>query len=387
MGSRRQLRHGAGERGAVTVMMALSCIALMGIAGLAVDIGLLFKARADLTRTADAAALAGVMSLPNFATANADALAFVAANDPTATATVQQIGGEPKLRVTAVKSVDTVFMRLLGFSRVNVNASAVAGFSGILDLAIVLDETGSMDGQPINDAKSAARQLVGMVLPDSSGNTSVSLAPFKSGYTSQGCRDYNSCVPTNHVVGMTNNVTTLNNAINRLDAEGTTNVCNGLYVASQQITGAGSHSDPRTRKVVVILSDGDNNPQRRSDQRWPSACDAMGNNNNSGASCYSTEGPEANVDRKLYALAQSLKSQGVEIYVVGLSVCGTASSALCDVDDIGIGHDTVADRNLLKCVASSSPGTNDHYFETRNSSDLTSIFRAIGATIATRLIE
>jgi hypothetical protein len=42
---------------------------------------------------------------------------------------------------------------------------------------------------------------------------------------------------------------------------------------------------------------------------------------------------------------------------------------------------------LLKCIASSTPGTNDHYYETSTSAELPAIFTAIAQAIAFRLIE
>lgn len=47
------------ERGAALALVAVSLTAVLGMAALAVDIGMLMKARADAQRTADAAALAG----------------------------------------------------------------------------------------------------------------------------------------------------------------------------------------------------------------------------------------------------------------------------------------------------------------------------------------
>jgi hypothetical protein len=49
--------------------------------------------------------------------------------------------------------------------------------------------------------------------------------------------------------------------------------------------------------------------------------------------------------------------------------------------------DGVADHRLLKCIASSAPGTNDHYYETATASELPEIFTSIAQSIAFRLIE
>jgi hypothetical protein len=96
--------------------------------------------------------------------------------------------------------------------------------------------------------------------------------------------------------------------------------------------------------------------------------------------------------------ADALKALGAEIYVVGFGVCGsedntkpkTAAGALtpnyCGI--IGNNNpDTVADQRLLKCIASSSNGTNDHYFRANSATDLPGIFSAIAQQIAFRLIK
>jgi hypothetical protein len=58
-------RRGLERRGATTVFVALSMAALLGMAALAVDMGMLLKVRADAQRVADAAALAGAQEFMN----------------------------------------------------------------------------------------------------------------------------------------------------------------------------------------------------------------------------------------------------------------------------------------------------------------------------------
>jgi hypothetical protein len=83
-----------------------------------------------------------------------------------------------------------------------------------------------------------------------------------------------------------------------------------------------------------------------------------------------------------------MKANGVEVYVVGLGVCGTANSNLCNPSLIGgTSSDNTADRNLLKCVASSTAGTNDHYFEVQTASQLPDTFATIARLIGFRLIK
>jgi Flp pilus assembly protein TadG len=56
-------------------IVALLLVAFIGLLGLAIDLGRLYIARAELSRAIDAAALAGVIELPDTADAQAKASA------------------------------------------------------------------------------------------------------------------------------------------------------------------------------------------------------------------------------------------------------------------------------------------------------------------------
>jgi Flp pilus assembly protein TadG len=63
MFSRHVRRKGKGRRGTVAALTAISSVALLGFVALAVDVGMLYNVRAELQRTADAAALAAAWEL------------------------------------------------------------------------------------------------------------------------------------------------------------------------------------------------------------------------------------------------------------------------------------------------------------------------------------
>lgn len=101
---------------------------------------------------------------------------------------------------------------------------------------------------------------------------------------------------------------------------------------------------------------------------------------------------ERQLDTETKTEAGVVEGSGVEIFVVAFGVCGTddgkvrTSANYCT----NIGNtdpDTVADQRLLKCIATSSSGTNDHYFATATASDLPGIFQQIAQNIAFRLIK
>ena len=72
-------------------------------------------------------------------------------------------------------------------------------------------------------------------------------------------------------------------------------------------------------------------------------------------------------------LSSTIKTAGAEIFVVGFGVCGTEDGIMPKAangtdtpnycSNIGdTATDDTADQRLLKCMASSTHGTNDHYF-------------------------
>src|SRR3990172_1370821 len=60
-------RSSSGERGQALVLFSLALAMFIGLVALSVDVGLIWHQRADLQKTADAAALAGTIELPQSA--------------------------------------------------------------------------------------------------------------------------------------------------------------------------------------------------------------------------------------------------------------------------------------------------------------------------------
>ncbi len=76
---RKRQPRGASRRGSILVLVALASIPLLGMVAFAVDYGYLLKAKTDLQRAADSAALAGVLSLEPAADGTQDLAAVRAA--------------------------------------------------------------------------------------------------------------------------------------------------------------------------------------------------------------------------------------------------------------------------------------------------------------------
>jgi len=126
-------------------------------------------------------------------------------------------------------------------------------------------------------------------------------------------------------------------------------------------------------------------------------------------SCSETPAPrERQVDVQTLNIANAIKAQNVEIFVVSFSACAntdgttvynTAGGATCasqpnpvvSAPVSGKVGDTTseltANMRLAKCIASSTPGTNDHYWYSTDATTLPNIFTTIAAQIAHRLVE
>ena len=164
------------ERGAVLVLMAFALVVFLGIAALAVDLGLLFVARSEAQRAADAAAHAGA-GFYQFNRDEAATRAFVAdfaANntvrgipvrlDPDADIDIDAADTRVRVRVLRTQDADdgpigTLFARVLGFNEVDVSATAAAQLFGatiaecILPIAVP-DQYARWDGDPVGPEES-----------------------------------------------------------------------------------------------------------------------------------------------------------------------------------------------------------------------------------------
>jgi hypothetical protein len=440
------------ERGQILPMVALLALVLIAIVGLALDVGRLMVAKAELRRAVDAAALAGALKLPELADAETEVYTYMAENEPEATVDLPSSPAERQIQVVAHKDVNLTFLRVLTLipgldleDPVTVSAEAVAGF-GIqpVDTYLAIDATGSMGtspcnayqtqtGCPIKEAKDAAAQFVDVLLNDSVGSeyTQVGVGAFRGCYNPPRSATYygrERCITVSDMVtGLDDDKSYLDSRISSIwaidhtagtpplqPASGSgTNVCLAMYKGNETLFGAGGQTASNTMKILVLLSDGDNTYAGSvvyGSGSPPTDCRPSyytGDYPYLGSACftsstlyanghwyyYSDQTREKSMDQKTRDYAKWLKSQGVEIYVVGFGVCGSDNGwirdqAVCNSSAIGNNDpDYIADRRLLKCVASSTVGTNDHYFEVPTAEDLPAVFDTIARQIAFRLIK
>lgn len=137
---RRRLVDMKNRRGAALALVAVSLFAILAIMALALDIGMMFSARNEAQRVADAAALAGASAFIDFDppitavdSARQRARDYVTTNYvldamvDTAEANIEIDTGNRRVRVTVSRrKIGTWFARLLGIDTVAVAAYAVA---------------------------------------------------------------------------------------------------------------------------------------------------------------------------------------------------------------------------------------------------------------------
>jgi Putative Flp pilus-assembly TadE/G-like/von Willebrand factor type A domain len=181
-------------RGTTAVIFGLAALPLVGFAGAAVDYSRASAARADLQRAADATALALVRDAGRLTDAQLQARgrtlfgslfrtgSDITANPLTVTRDAKTI------RVAASATVQTTLLNVMGFRQIEIGTDAKAAWGGKkIELALVLDNTGSMDRtvkgvRKIDALKTAANNLLD-TLYDATADAElikVSVVPFNT---------------------------------------------------------------------------------------------------------------------------------------------------------------------------------------------------------------
>jgi len=281
---------------------------LIGAAGLAVDGGRMYLADRHLQNAVDAAALAGSMALPedpdmDQGIAAAAAQEMLTANYPEATMVSAGPGSEVRSAcVKGAANVDYLLMGVLGLSSGTVTAQACAGFNN-LEIVLVLDTTGSMKGTPINNVKSAATDLVELILPsNTTPSTKIGMVPFRGMVrmragvdgVAAGCRNVNgtlndgklldvykatkyrspvgsslkvdadTCSNISYTEALTTDRASILSRISALSADGSgsgTLISEGIkwgrHVLTPEAPFTQGSPDDKYRKIMIVLTDGD----------------------------------------------------------------------------------------------------------------------------------
>ncbi|MGI6037026.1 MAG: pilus assembly protein TadG-related protein [Limnochordia bacterium] len=135
------------EEGSVLVIVSVAMVAILGLAALVIDVGVLYLHRLNLVNAADAAALAGVTFLPNRPVyAQTTAVDYANYNSQPEEVQVEIGDNSRSLTVRLAREVDFYLARLLGRDNMRIQASAKArawtltGARGVAPFAVEKQE-------------------------------------------------------------------------------------------------------------------------------------------------------------------------------------------------------------------------------------------------------
>nr|WP_245168121.1 vWA domain-containing protein [Desulfobaculum xiamenense] len=418
---RRCRRFLADARGSAAIFIAVALPALLALAGLGIDSSNLYMAHSRLQGAVDAAALAASLQLPydpdmsrglveqaaqEYLTENHPGAQLVSVAPGTAVRSVQ---------ITARAKVDMMLLPVIGIGSETIEAKAMAGFNN-LEIVFVIDNSGSMAGAPINETNEAAAQLVDLVMPDGlAASVQIGLVPFRGKVRipanvdgkPAGCRNadgsYNdglnseyydrkyrypyysrlqvtsgTCdsIPFTHA--LTRDKQEILSAIYEQDGRGDwsgTVISEGLKWGTNVLTPEAPFTEGDAsgdmRKILILLTDGDTEDgmcggshavSYTPNNYWTNAYYGMLDMD---AHCEN----QGRLNEDMLKEAVKAKAAGIEIFCIRYGVS--------DYEDV----------RLLKEVASSTPGTDDHYFDAPSPYDIGDIFKKIGRQLGWRLLQ
>jgi len=389
------LRFWADRKGSMIVQFAVALIPVLGVMGAAID-----YSRANLARTKMQVALdvTGLLlsKLPANTTqeeliAKAQQYFFANYASPEVTGIVLTAapGEVPgKLDLTAKGTYIPELVNVLGIGNFEVGTKTQVKWGiGKVEVALALDNTGSMSGNKIAQLKIAAHDLLNVLqnAAQNPGDAKVSIVPFgkqiklsttfreefwlKWGSQSEkdnwtGCvedrnkdNDVADTVPISTdsttkfpgepssgcgslatIMPLSYDWTALNAKIDTMIATGSTNIPIGLAWAWHTLsptlpfTEGAAYGTENLTKFVILLTDGDNTDNRWDDSTWT-------------------------INQRTTMACNAIKAAGIKIYTIRV-INGNAS--------------------LLQSCASSP----SMYYDVDDAAQLSSVFNAIGSQIA-----
>ncbi len=167
------------------MIFAFSLIPIAGVAGAGVDYSRAVETRNQLQHAADAAALAGGRSLAK----DDKSYKKIARNSfyenyknakfaKNVSLKVKKI--KDGIRVDAAAKMDTTFLQVVGYDKIAMEVFSEIGVSNSkLEVALVLDNTGSMAGSKLASLKKSARILVKALMREKvNKHTKIAVIPF-----------------------------------------------------------------------------------------------------------------------------------------------------------------------------------------------------------------
>lgn len=180
------------QSGSILMITGILLVVLMTVAGMAIDYTRLVNTRAKMSNAVDAAILAAGIeflngnnsrtdlqeTFENFFEANIDLPGDIGTDFKISKFDIDQNTGEISVKVDTV--VVASLMQIAGFDEMDVTSEAQGIFSSTdVEVAMMLDVTGSMQGQKINDLKSAAKDAINILLPNNNtAGVRIGLVPY-----------------------------------------------------------------------------------------------------------------------------------------------------------------------------------------------------------------
>ncbi len=409
------------EQGSTATLMAVLLPVILGFVGLAIDSSMLYNAHSKLQAATDSAALAGSLELPydpDLDLGKVSAAAKDYLNRNYTEARLMSVAPGPlarSVKVTANATVPLLIMPILGISERSVRAEATAGFNK-LEIVLAIDNSGSMKGTPINETNAAANKLIDLVMPDGlKTSVKAGLVPFRGKVhlpanvdgIADGCRNadgtlspalneeyyktkyrypvgsslrvaMDTCEDIPRVQGLTDDKSVILAAIAKQDALGSgsgTLISEGLKWGREVLTPEAPYTEASTdtdmRKILILLTDGDTEDGKcggnyaisyTPNSYWTNAYYGMLDMN---SHC------EDNGKLNQYALEEAAKAKAADI----------------EIFTIRFGVSDSVDVQLMKDIASSTAGTDDHYFNAPSAYDIDDVFKRIGRQLGWRLLN
>lgn len=330
------------EDGTIAMMFALCLLPIVFAAGAAVDYTRISHTKAIVSQALDAAVIATAKSLSEGA--KADAKLEQEFNDFFYANLEGRTGFSDSIRVVSFKAdedsgsveatvdsdVPMTFMQLIGKQEITVPTASQVVFDiadgSAVSMFLVLDKSGSMAGQnKINDLKDAVSRM----------NDQFKINDPDKKYVRVGAVAYDSS--TKPELPITWGGDAANSYTKALYAQGGTASSGAMSIAYNRLTNPAEEAahtgknGQKSRKVIVFLTDGNNN-RSVDDVNTKQTC-------------------------------TQAKNQNVEVYSIAFKA-------------------PVRGQQLLKFCAS----TTDHYFDAQNRQDLIKAFEEIGAAVVGDLV-
>jgi Flp pilus assembly protein TadG len=186
---RQLLRSVCGDRsGSVAIVFAIAMVPVIIAAGIGIDVTRAMSSRSNLQDALDAAALALAHLPPTTSDADFKAKAdtWMQANlhdNALGPVTLSMARSKGQVVLTAASTVPTTLTAIAGYKQLDVAATTTVKWGlGHVEVALVLDNTGSMAGTKLTMLKNAASGLVDtLVASNTSGDPAalkISLVPF-----------------------------------------------------------------------------------------------------------------------------------------------------------------------------------------------------------------